>query len=94
MKRIRTIQSQTLFEIEPTEPIKRQRRPIEKDGFLERFKDKPPLDIIEEFLLSRKQYVMERYPENHQIVLFELNLYFDVLQRIKKGILTKQIREK
>jgi len=52
------------------------------------------LDILEEFLLSRKQYVMERYPENHQIVLFELNLYFDVLQRIKKGILTKQIREK
>jgi len=37
---------------------------------------------------------MERYSENHQIVLFELNLYFDVLQRIKKGILTKQIREK
>lgn len=89
MKRIRKIQSPTLFEIEPTEPIKRQRRPIETDPFLERFKGKPPLDILEAFLLSRKQYVTERYPETHKIVLFELNLYFDVLQRIKKGILTK-----
>lgn len=78
----------TLFGVEP---VKRQRRPIETDPFLERFKGKPPLDILEAFLLSRKQYVTECYPETHKIVLFELNLYFDVLQRIKKGILTKQI---
>lgn len=89
MKRIRKIQSPTLFEIEPTEPIKRQRRNVEKDEFIERFKDKPPFDILEEFLINRKQYITKHYPERDKIVLFELNLYFDVLQRIKKGILTK-----
>jgi hypothetical protein len=69
-----------------TRRVKRVRKiKTEEDGFLLRFKGKDPLDILHEFLLDRKKYVKTSYPEQAKVVLFELDLYLDTLERIIKG---------
>lgn len=78
---------QTLFEIDH---VKRQRRPKQVDGFIERYKGKDPFFVLEDFLNDRKDYVTRRYPTEHpqalSTVLFELNLYLDVLKRVKNNL--------
>lgn len=94
MKRIRKHSTGGLFLFEESKPIipevKRQRRPKQVDGFIERFKGKDPFFVLENFLKDRKEYVTRRYsvdhPQSKDIVLFELNLYLDVLIRVKNNI--------
>lgn len=67
---------------------KRQRKPKiddDEDGFLARHKGKDPLIILREFLEDRKKYVKTRYPEQTQVVLFELNLYNNILEKLIKN---------
>lgn len=102
MKRIRKHSTGGLFLFEESKPIipevKRQRRPKQVDGFIERFKGKDPFFVLENFLNDRKNYVTSRYPTDHpqafSTVLFELNLYLDVLIRVKNNLNQFKINDK
>jgi len=94
MKRTRKHSTGGLFLFDEPKPItseiKRQRRPKQVDGFIERFKGKDPFFVLENFLKDRKEYVTRHYsvdhPQSKDIVLFELNLYLDVLIRVKNNL--------
>jgi hypothetical protein len=64
------------------ERVKRVRRDKNEDPFIKRYGNTPPLEILKDFLKNRKKYVETHYPEHDQIVLLELDLYEDVLNRI------------
>ena len=94
MKRTRKYSTGGLFLFEEPKPVAevtiRQRKPKQVDGFIERFKGKDPFFVLENFLNDRKDYVTRRYPTEFpnalSTVLFELNLYLDVLIRVKNNL--------
>ena len=94
MKRTRKHFTGGLFLFEEPKPVVevtiRQRKPKQVDGFIERFKGKDPFFVLENFLNDRKEYVTRCYPTDHpqamSVVLFELNLYLDVLIRVKNNL--------
>jgi len=102
MKRTRKHFTGGLFLFEEPKPVAevtiRQRKPKQVDGFIERFKGKDPFFVLENFLNDRKEYVTRRYPEEYpkalSIVLFELNLYLDVLIRVKNNLNQFKINDK
>lgn len=88
MKRTRKKTSDNgLFQFEQIEKpkIKRERQILD-DPFIERHKGKNALEVLDEFLQVRKEYIENHYPDNQQIVLFEWDLYHKVLQRVIKGV--------
>lgn len=73
---------------EVTKEIKRQRKPKDADPFIERHKGKTASQILKEFIKNRRDYVQRNYSETNQIVLDELRLYEDIVNRLHKhGIL-------
>jgi hypothetical protein len=93
MKRTRKIKnnfknSLTLFDNGPVKIIRQRKN---TDNFIENNIGKDTITILEEFLIGRKKYILSHYPEHLHIVLFELELYYSVLQRIKKGINSKKL---
>lgn len=102
MKRTRKHSTGGLFLFEEPKPVTevtiRQRKPKQVDGFIERFKGKDPFFVLENFLNDRKDYVTSRYPTDHpqafSTVLFELNLYLDVLIRVKNNLNQFKINDK
>jgi hypothetical protein len=64
-----------------TKKVKRERRK-NSDPFADRCEN--PYDLLNEFLTNRRMYIKKHYTENNQIVLFELDLYQSVLNRIKQ----------
>lgn len=99
MKRTRKHSTIGFFPVnEVVKEIKRQRRPKQVDGFIERFKGKDLFFVLENFLNDRKEYVTSRYsvnyPQSKDVVLFELNLYLDVLIRVKNNLNQFKINDK
>ena len=91
MKRVRTKQVGFFPVAEVTKEIKRQRKPKnDEDPWLAKYKGVPPLEILKQFLERRKWYVQNYYPEQHKIVLQELELYSGVLTRIINNEKTKE----
>ena len=83
MKRIRRSSGGGLFDIPVKEErVKRVRREKNEDPFIKRYGNTPPLEILKDFLKTRKEYVKTHYPEHDQIVLLELDLYESVLNRV------------
>lgn len=102
MKRTRKHSTGGLFLFEEPKLVAevtiRQRKPKPVDGFIERFKGKDPFFVLENFLNDRKEYVTRCYPTGHpqamSVVLFELNLYLDVLIRVKNNLNQFKINDK
>ncbi len=64
--------------------MKRTRGNNKPDLFVESNKGRNIFDVLNEFLDGREEYVRKHYSEDHQIVLFELNLYRKTLNRLRK----------
>jgi len=93
MKRVRKNSNTNqlgLFQIAPIKKVERVRKDKELDPFIVKNKGKDPFKVLQEFLEARRAYIESDYTlsytteTNKQLVLFELNLYSQVLERIMK----------
>lgn len=96
-QRIRRMPGHGLFSFEESSKKEKPEkgkitRKRETDPFIERQTGANPLDVLEEFLLARKAYVEINYAEHNKIVLFEWELYYSVLQRVKKGLKQNKLK--
>jgi hypothetical protein len=59
---------------------------VKEDGFIVRYKGQNHLEVLKDFLKNRRENVKDNYPKKDHIVLFELNLYEEILNRVIKGL--------
>ena len=63
-----------------------RRNVVEEDSFIARYKGQNHLDVLKDFLNNRKENVNDNYPkQKSEIILLELNLYEEILNRVIKG---------
>lgn len=96
-QRIRRMPAHGLFSFEESSKKEKPEkgkitRKRETDSFIERQTGANPLDVLEEFLIDRKSYIEKSYSEQNKIVLFEWELYYSVLQRVKKGVKQNKLK--